>query len=80
MPHSFEINKIIHSSSYEERKKELYEFLKYYFFNGRPKNFEIYIEQLSDCLPELMEKMSFDEMFEIIPAFYQFYYTITLEK
>jgi len=74
------IEKILSSRDFSIRINELKLFLNYYFLNQRPKNFLAYQEELIKCLPEIMKKMSFDELMEIIPNFYQFCYTISLDQ
>ena len=59
---------------------ELYKFLHFYFNNNRPQNFINYEKELTKCLPEIMSKMSFDDLLYIIPNYYQFCYTITLDQ
>lgn len=80
MKYNFDIEKIKYSSDFEIRKIQLLKFLEYYFENKRPKNFINYEKELTDFLPEIMFNMSFDELLHIIPNYYQFCYTVTLEE
>ena len=80
MEYNFDIKKIKYSSNFEFRKNELLKFLEFYFNNNRPKNFIKYEKELTKFLPEIMSKMSFDELLYIIPNYYQFYYTITIDQ
>ena len=80
MKYNFDIEKIKYSSDFEIRKIQLLKFLEYYFEKKRPKNFINYEKELTDFLPEIMSNMSFDELLHIIPNYYQFCYTVTLEE
>ncbi len=80
MEYNFDIKKIKYSSNFEIRKIELLKFLKFYFENNRPKNFIKYEKELTKFLPEIMSKMSFDELLYIIPNYHQFCYTVTIEQ
>ena len=80
MEYNFDIEKIKYSSSFKIRKIELYKFLLFYFNNNRPQNFINYEKELTKFLPEIMSKMSFDELLYVIPNYYQFCYTITLHQ
>ena len=80
MQYNFDIKKIKYSSNFEIRKAELLKFLEFYFLNNRPKNFIDYEIELTNFLPELMMDMSFDELLYLIPNYYQFCYTVTIEE
>ena len=80
MKYSFDIEKIKYSNDYEVRKNELKKFVEFYFQNKRPKYFINYEEQLTEFLPDIMSKMSFEELLYIVPNYYQFCYTVTIEK
>ena len=80
MEHNFDVEKIKYSSNSNIRNIELYKFLEFYFKNNRPKNFINYEKELTKFLPEIMKMMSFDELFNIIPNYYQFCYTVTIEE
>ena len=80
MEYNFDIKKIKYSSNFEIRKIELLKFLEFYFENNRPKNFIKYEKELTKFLPEIMSKMSFDELLYIIPNYHQFCYTVTIEQ
>ena len=80
MEYNFDIEKIKFSSNSRIRKIELYKFLLFYFNNNRPQNFINYEKELTKYLPDIMSKMSFDELLYIIPNYYQFCYTITLDQ
>ena len=80
MEYNFDLKKIKYSSNFEIRKTELLKFLEFYFNNERPKNFINYEKELTKFLPEIMSKMSFNELLHIIPNYYQFCYTVTIEE
>lgn len=80
MKYNFDIKKIKYSSNFEIRKTELLKFLEFYFLNNRPKSFINYETELTNSLPELMLHMSFDELLYLIPNYYQFCYTVTIEE
>lgn len=80
MEYNFNIEKIKYSSNSEIRKIELLKFLEFYFQNKRPKSFINYEKELTKFLPEIMSKMSFDQLLHIIPNYYQFCYTVTIEE
>ena len=80
MEYNFDIEKIKYSSNFSIRKFELYKFLHFYFNNNRPQKFINYEKELTKFLPEIMSKMSFDDLLYIIPNYYQFCYTVTLEE
>ncbi len=80
MEYNFDIEKIKYSTTFRIRKIELLKFLEFYFTNNRPKNFINYEKELSKFLPEIMSSMSFDELLYLIPNYYQFCYTITLDQ
>ena len=80
MEYNFDIEKIKYSSNFKTRIFELYKFLYFYFNNNRPQNFINYEKELTKFLPEIMSKMSFDDLLYIIPNYYQFCYTITLNQ
>ena len=80
MEYNFDIEKIKYSSNPEIRKTELLKFLEFYFKNKRPKNFINYEKELTKFLPEIMSRMSFDQLLHIIPNYYQFCYTVTIEE
>lgn len=80
MKYNFDIEKIKHSSNFKIRMFELVKFLVFYFDNNRPQNFINFEKELTKFLPELMSKMSFDDLLYIIPNYYQFCYTITLDQ
>ena len=80
MEYNFDVKKIKYSSNSKIRNIELYKFLEFYFKNNRPKNFINYEKELTKFLPEIMKMMSFDELFNIIPNYYQFCYTVTIEE
>ena len=75
----FELEIIKYSSDHTIRINELSKLLQYYFNNGRPKNFIKYVDELIDIIPEMMNNMSFNELLYIIPNYYQFCYTVTIE-
>ena len=76
----FELNKIQHSPNHQIRIKELMKFLEFYFNNGRPKHFSKYENELKAFIPEIMRKMSFEELMYVVPIYYQFCYTVGIEK
>ena len=80
MKYSFDIEKIKYSNDNEIRKNELKKFVEFYFQNKRPKYFINYEEQLTEFIPDIMSKMSFEELLYIVPNYYQFCYTVTIEK
>ena len=80
MKYDFDIEKIKYSSNSKIRKIELYKFLRFYFNNNRPQYFINYEKELTNFLPEIMSQMSFDELLLLIPNYYQFCYTITLDQ
>lgn len=80
MKYSFDIEKIKYSNDYEVRKNELKKFVEFYFQKERPKYFIKYEEQLTEFIPDIMSKMSFEELLYIVPNYYQFCYTVTIEK
>ena len=80
MEYNFDIEKIKYSTNSEIRKSELLKFLEFYFKNKRPKNFINYEKELTKFLPEIMSRMSFDQLLHIIPNYYQFCYTVTIEE
>lgn len=80
MEYNFDIKKIKYSSNFEIRKTELLKFLEFYFLNNRPKSFINYEIELTNFLPKLMSNMSFDELLYLIPNYYQFCYTVTIEE
>ena len=80
MEYSFDIEKIKYSNDYEVRKNELKKFVEFYFQNKRPKYFIKYEEQLTEFMPDIMSKMSFEELLYIVTNYYQFCYTVTIEK
>ena len=77
MEYNFDIEKIKYSSDIRIRMSELVKFLVFYFNNNRPQNFINYEKELTKFLPQIMSKMSFDDLLYIIPNYYQFCYTIT---
>ena len=79
MNSEFNLEKIKNSSNHDVKIKELIKFLQYYFHNGRPKKFVNYVDELIEFIPGIMNKMSFEELFYIIPNYYQFWYTVTIE-
>ncbi len=76
---NFAIEKIKNSSDPKIRINELLKFLQYYFNNGRPKDFIKYENELKDFIPGIMQEMNFEELLQIIPNYYQFCYTVTIE-
>ncbi len=80
MEYNFDIEKIKYSSNIRIRMRELVKFLVFYFNNNRPQNFINYEKELTKFLPQIMSKMSFDDLLYIIPNYYQFCYTITLDQ
>ena len=80
MEYNFDIEKIKYSSDIRIRMRELVKFLVFYFNNNRPQNFINYEKELTKFLPQIMSKMSFDDLLYIIPNYYQFCYTITLDQ
>ena len=79
MKFDFDLEKIKTSPNHIVKINELTKFLQYYFLNGRPKSFVKYVDQLTDFIPKIMNNMSFEELLYIIPNYYQFYYTVTIE-
>jgi hypothetical protein len=76
----FEIEKIKNSSNPKIRKIELLKLLQYYFNNGRPKSFIKYENELKDFIPDIMKEMTFEELMQVIPNYYQFCYTVTIDE
>ncbi|MDA9148534.1 glycosyltransferase [Alphaproteobacteria bacterium] len=75
----FDLDKIKYSSSIKVRIKELLKLLEFYFLNGRPKYLKKCQQELTSFIPEIMNEMTFDELMHIIPNYYQFCYTVTIE-
>ena len=76
---NFEIEKIKKSSDSKIRIDELLKFLQFYFNNGRPKEFIKYKKELDNFIPDIMKEMTFEELLQVIPNYYQFCYTVTIE-
>jgi hypothetical protein len=76
----FEIEKIKNSSNPKIRTIELLKLLQYYFNNGRPKSFIKYENELNDFIPDIMKEMTFEELMQVIPNYYQFCYTVTIDE
>lgn len=76
---NFEIEKIKKSSDSQIRIDELLKFLQFYFNNGRPKEFIKYKKELDNFIPDIMKEMTFEELLQVIPNYYQFCYTVTIE-
>ena len=75
----FEIEKIKNSSDPKIRTNELFKLLQYYFNNGRPKAFIKYEKELKNFIPDIMKEMTFEELLQVIPNYYQFCYTVNIE-
>ena len=80
MKYSFEIEKLNTLTIMKLEKMSYKKFVEFYFQNKRPKYFINYEEQLTEFLPDIMSKMSFEELLYIVPNYYQFCYTVTIEK
>ena len=78
MKFNFEIEKIKDPSDPKIRINELLKFLEYYFNNGRPKDFIKYEHELNGLIPDIMKEMTFEDLFQVIPNYYQFCYTVNI--
>jgi len=76
---NFDIEKLKNSPNHKFKINELMKFLECYFNNGRPKEFIKYENELKTLVNELMFEMSFEELLNVIPNYYQFCYTVSIE-
>ena len=76
---NFDIDKLKNSPNHKIKIIELIKFLECYFDNGRPKEFIKYKNELKTLVYELMFEMSFEELLNVIPNYYQFCYTVSIE-
>ena len=76
---NFDLKKIKNSNNPKIINNELLNLISYYFQNGRPKNFIKYERELEDYMPKIMSNMNFEELMYIVPNYYQFCYTVTIE-
>ena len=76
---NFNIEKLKNSPNHKIKINELMKFLEFYFVNGRPKKFIKYENELRNLVYELMFEMSLEELLYVIPNYYQFCYTVSIE-
>ena len=74
------VNNIINSKNVNLQITELFQFIKHYNINGRPKSLGKYEIGLIKKLPSIMSKMSFENLLLIVPDFFHYSYTLNLNK